>query len=300
MTARTPATVISAVVSDVDGTLVTDDKVLTPRSEAAVARLRAAGIAFAIISSRPPRGLRSLVERLAITAPVGGFNGGVLATPQLSTITQHLLPPALARQAVDMIEASGAQPWVFCGPDWFTRDPNGPYVGLEERAVAFPPTIVKDFAHALDSAAKIVAVSADFALLDALEQRAGAALADRATVVRSQPYYLDFTHPLANKGAALSEIAGLLAIPLSQIAVIGDGGNDVAMFERAGLSIAMGNAAPQVRRAADFVTDTNNQDGFAKAIEWIVLGGNRSNVPAASLDGGANARIVTVRAGGRA
>ncbi|HEY2136661.1 MAG TPA: HAD hydrolase family protein, partial [Xanthobacteraceae bacterium] len=167
MTARTPATVISAVVSDVDGTLVTDDKVLTPRSEAAVARLRAAGIAFAIISSRPPRGLRLLVERLAITAPVGGFNGGVLATPQLSTITQHLLPPALARQAVDMIEASGAQPWVFCGPDWFTRDPNGPYVGLEERAVAFPPTIVKDFAHALDSAAKIVAVSADFALLDA-------------------------------------------------------------------------------------------------------------------------------------
>jgi HAD superfamily hydrolase (TIGR01484 family) len=66
-----------------------------------------------------------------------------------------------------------------------------------------------------------------------------AALAGKASVARSQPYYLDITHPLANKGAALSELAKLLTIPLAEIAVIGDGGNDIAMFERCGLSIAM-------------------------------------------------------------
>jgi Cof subfamily protein (haloacid dehalogenase superfamily) len=276
---RIPSTTLHAVISDVDGTLVTDDKVLTARSEAAVGTLRAANIAFSIISSRPPRGLRGLIDRLGITAPVAGFNGGALATPAGEVIAQHLMPPAAARQVVEMIDAHGAQAWVFCGPDWLTRDPEGPYVGREQHAIGFQPTVVPDFGPALDATAKIVAVSADFDLLTRLEHHARAALADRATVARSQPYYLDFTHPLANKGVGLSALAKLLAIPTAQIAVIGDGGNDVAMFERAGLSIAMGNADPDVQRAADFVTDRNNQDGFAKAIAWFVLGGHRSNAP---------------------
>ena len=114
-------------------------------------------------------------------------------------------------------------------------------------------------------------------LLEQCEHDVRAALADSAFVVRSQPYYLDITHPLANKGVALSEIAKLLGIPLAEIAVIGDGGNDVAMFERSGLSIAMGNASPQVQRTADFVTDSNGDDGFAKAIERFILGGDRSH-----------------------
>ena len=75
----------------------------------------------------------------------------------------------------------------------------------------------------------------------------------------------------------MSEIAKLLGMPLAEIAVIGDGGNDVAMFERAGLSIAMGNASPQVQRKADFVTDSNSNDGFASAIERFILGGGRSH-----------------------
>ncbi len=266
---------ISAVVSDVDGTLVTGDKMLTARTQAAVATLRAENIAFTIISSRPPRGLRMLIEALGITSPVAGFNGGMVTTPGLSVISQHLLCGAVARQAVDIIEAHGAQAWIFCGQDWLLRDPAGPYVGREQHTIEYPPIIIEDFARALDVAAKVVGVSDDFALMTRLEQHAGRALAGQATVARSQPYYLDFTHPLANKGFALSELARLLAIPEAEVAVIGDGGNDIAMFERSGLSIAMGNAGPQVRRAADFVTDSNSQDGFAKAIERYVLGGHR-------------------------
>jgi Cof subfamily protein (haloacid dehalogenase superfamily) len=280
---RSPSTMISAVVSDVDGTLVTDDKVLTSPTRAAVAGLHARGIAFAIISSRPPRGLRMLIDSLRITAPIAGFNGGLLTTPGLAPLRQHLLSPTAARQAVEIIDANGAQAWLFHGDDWLTRDPAAPYVGLEEKTIQYPPIIVEDFGRALDAASKIVAVSDDFDLLTRLEPIARAALAGRATVARSQPYYLDFTHPLANKGVALSELAKLLRIPPAEIAVIGDGGNDVAMFERGGLSIAMGNAAPQVQRAADFVTERNSQDGFAKAVERYVLGGDRSSAPASRI-----------------
>ena len=267
----------SAVISDVDGTLVTDDKVLTACAEAAVAELRASGILFSIISSRPPRGLRMLIERLGIETSVGGFNGGVIATPDLAVVTEHLLSSQVARRAVDILNARGVEVWVFSGQNWLLRDPDGPYVPLEQHTVGFRPTIVEDFGSALDAAAKIVGVSKDFDLLEQCELDVRVALTNSAFVVRSQRYYLDITHPLANKGVAVTEIAKLLGIPLTEIAVIGDGSNDVAMFERAGLSISMGNASSQVQRKADFVTDSNGDDGFARAIRRFILGSGRSH-----------------------
>ena len=269
----------SAVISDVDGTLVTDDKVLTACAEAAVAELRASGILFSIISSRPPRGLRMLIERLGIETSVGGFNGGVIATPDLAVVTEHLLSSQVARRAVDILNARGVEVWVFSGQNWLLRDPDGPYVPLEQHTVGFRPTIVEDFGSALDAAAKIVGVSKDFDLLEQCERDVRVALTSSAFVVRSQRYYLDITHPLANKGVAVTEIAKLLGIPLTEIAVIGDGSNDVAMFERSGLSIAMGNASPQVQRKADFITDSNRHDGFANAIEHFILDRDRSCAP---------------------
>jgi hydroxymethylpyrimidine pyrophosphatase-like HAD family hydrolase len=142
---------------------------------------------------------------------------------------------------------------------------------------------------ALADVAKIVGVSTDFELLARCEDGVRAALAGQVSVARSQPYYLDITHPLANKGVALTELANLLAIPPTEIAVIGDGSNDVAMFERSGLSIAMGNASPHVQRAADFVTDTNSEEGFANAIEHFIL-----------VRGHSHAHIRVTRAGARA
>ena len=143
--------------------------------------------------------------------------------------------------------------------------------------MGFRPTMVEDFGSALMPPPR----SSVSARISIFSNSASAMYGPRspvsAFVVRSQPYYLDITHPLANKGVALSEIAKLLGIPLAEIAVIGDGGNDVAMFERSGLSIAMGNASPQVQQKADFVTDSNRDDGFAKAIEQFILGGGRSH-----------------------
>jgi Cof subfamily protein (haloacid dehalogenase superfamily) len=264
---------------------VTDEKVLTERARSAVAKLRASGIIFGVISARPPRGLLMLLGQLQITTPVIGFNGGVLTDPDMTIITEHLLTPEIARRAVDLLDTHRAQVWVFSGRDWLLRDADQPYVALEQRTVGFGPTIVEEFGSRLDTAAKIVGVSEDFALLAQCEHDAAATLAARASVVRSQAYYLDITHPLANKGVALSEFAKLVAVPLAEIAVIGDGGNDVAMFERSGLSIAMGNAKPAVRQAADFVTNSNGDDGFADAIDSFILAGHRSNAPASDRGG---------------
>ena len=173
--------------------------------------------------------------------------------------------------------------WVFSGQDWFVRDPLGTHVDLEKHTVEFSPRVIDDFEPLLATTFKIVGVSNDPATMAKLEQDASKTLGGIATVTRSQPYYLDITDPSATKGDAFSEISRLLGIPESEIAVIGDGRNDIAMFERSGLSIAMGNGSQDVQRAADFVTDSNSRDGFAKAIAWFVLGGHRSNGGALSL-----------------
>lgn len=284
MTGRALPTRIAAVVSDVDGTLVRRDKALTPRTVETVAKLRGAGIPFAIVSSRPPRGLTMLIERLDITTFVAGFNGGVIARPNLSIVASHLIAPGMARHAIPAIEAAGAHAWVFSGRDWLIRDPNGPRVGLEQRTVGFGPTIVDDFTPVAGTVAKIVAVSDDSAVLTRLQNELRGTLGDGATIVRSQAYYLDITHPLANKGDALLELARLMNVAPSQVAVIGDGENDIALFAQAGLSIAMGNAAAGVAEAADFITGPNDLDGAAAAIEWFVLSGKRAAIIHAGPD----------------
>jgi Cof subfamily protein (haloacid dehalogenase superfamily) len=274
---------IVAVVSDVDGTLVRSDKSVAPRTAEAARALQDAGVKFAIVSSRPPRGLKAVISRLNITMPVAGFNGGVVASPDLSIITSHLIASDVARQAVEAIESSGANAWVFSGNDWFLRDRNGSRVALEERTVGFAPTVVADFAAAIGTAAKIVAVSDDFGLLTKLQGEVREQLSGRANIVRSQTYYLDFTHPLANKGNALIELTRLMGVSTANTAAIGDGENDVDMFGKAGLSVAMGNAGAEVKEAADFVTGSNDDDGLAAAIEWFVVGHQRVPIGSARV-----------------
>jgi len=88
---------IKLLIADVDGTLVTKSKTLTPGTCAAVDRLRAAGILFTITSGRPPRGMAKLIEPLKLTAPVAAFNGGMYVKSDLKTVlAQHTIPSAVA------------------------------------------------------------------------------------------------------------------------------------------------------------------------------------------------------------
>ena len=267
------ASKVSLFIADVDGTLVTGDKILTPRAQAAVKALDAAGIAFAITSGRPPRGMAMLIEPLALRAPVAGFNGGVFVTPGMTILEEHILAADVARRAVTLILDHGMDVWVYNGNDWLVRDKEAPHVAREQWTVKFPPTTVDDFGQALDHAVKIVGISDDLDLVARCEKDAQSALGAQASAARSQPYYLDVTHPEANKGTVVTTLSKFLSIPPAEIATIGDMPNDALMFRQSGLSIAMGNANPEVQKQARFVTASCEEEGFAKAVERYVLGG---------------------------
>lgn len=269
---------IVAVVSDVDGTLVQSDKSLSSKTIEVVAALRNAGLKFAIVSSRPPRGLKAVIDRLHIEAPIAGFNGGAVTSPDLAVIDSHPIGPAVTRRVVAAIEECGADAWLFSGQEWFVCDPEGTYVALEKKTVGFEPTVVDDFVKVADAALKIVAVSDNFSRLEELQAKMREPLSKNANVVRSQDYYLDFTHPRANKGDALLAMARLMGASPANTVVIGDGENDIPMFRQAGLSIAMGNAVAKVQESANFVTGSNDADGFAAAMQRFVLGGQRTEI----------------------
>jgi len=261
---------IALVVSDVDGTLLTKDKTLTDGARRAVQKLHEAGIGFTITSSRPTIGMRFLIEPLQITLPVGAFNGSCIVDSDLKPIEQHLIPAAAARRALDVLSQFGTEIWLFTSDRWLARDAGGEYVPHEKRAIRADPTVVADFAPYLASACKIVGASSDAVMLQRCEAAMQQALGKEATAVRSQSYYLDVTPPSCNKGTFVQAMARRLGIALDEIATIGDMQNDLAMFQTSGISFAMGNATDDVKKAAKLVTASNENEGFAKAIEMIL------------------------------
>ncbi|OYQ30744.1 hydrolase [Pseudomonas mandelii] len=263
---------IRFLLSDMDGTLLLPDHSLSQRTIEAVRSLREAGVLFSLATGRPPKAMLQQIEALGVDLPTAAFNGGTIVHPNGSLLVAHYLPATAALTALALFaDQPDVEIWVFSGGDWLLKDPNGPMVPREQHGLGYPPVVVESFEPYLTRVDKIVATSHNTQLLIELEAQLLPKVEGQAQVSRSQPVYLDVTAMQANKGAALATLAEFLGVPLEQTAAMGDGGNDPAMFQVAGLSIAMGQAEEAVKRQADVVTGANTEDGAAQAIEQYIL-----------------------------
>ncbi|HEX8898101.1 MAG TPA: HAD family hydrolase, partial [Chthoniobacterales bacterium] len=251
---------IKLLLADVDGTLVTHEKVLTERAKSAIAKLRATGIEFAITSGRPPRGMQMLIEPLGLTTPIAAFNGGMFVRSDLTVIEQRTLQADVVEPAMEIMKVHELDTWIYRGTDWFVRERHGSHVDREEWTVKFAPTVVRDFDGLTSDVAKLVGISDDLEAVRACETAVRARFAEAARfgqsnpqrerhslafAARSQPYYLDVTHTDANKGFVVLTLSKMLGIPTAEIATIGDMPNDIFMFQQSGLSIAMGQSSDE-------------------------------------------------------
>lgn len=262
---------IRFMLSDIDGTLLRPDHSLSQANIEAVRKLKAAGIQFSVASSRPPRAMREQIQALGIDVPTVGFNGANIINPDGSLLAAHRIDPHAARISLELFAGEKVSVWVFADDQWLLLDPQGNYVEHERNTLGYDFVQVERFDDYIDRIDKIVAASTDFELLKQLEARLNPLIAETALAARSQSYYLDVTALDANKGTALATIAQALGVDLAHTAAIGDAGNDVAMFLRAGLSIAMGQAEVGVKTQAHYVTCSNLEDGLAAAIERYIL-----------------------------
>lgn len=262
---------ISLLLADVDGTLVTKEKVLTDRAVRSIRGLKEKGIKFAITSGRPPQGMKMLLDQLQLETPIAGFNGGMFVDPDLTLIEEKQLPADVAKVVVDIMLENKLDCWVYRGADWYLRDKKAAHAEREERTVQFAPKVTNDLYGLLDNAVKIVGVSDDLELVARVEKTVQDAVGSKATAARSQPYYLDVTNKEANKGAVVAYLAEKYSIDPEEIATIGDQPNDLLMFKPSGFSIAMGNSPQEVKDQATKTTDSCEDEGFAKAVEKYLL-----------------------------
>ena len=263
---------VTLVISDVDGTLLDNNKKLTSGAPAAIQRLYQAGIRFTIASARPPRMVRELVSKLQVREPLACFNGALFISPDQTVLQEIEMSSQDAQQVADFILQQGFDLWVWTDSDWFVSNPTGPHVARHESQMGrkAAPLTTRDMSQF--RVLKLVGVSDNYDAVAKAEAELAKNGSPTISGTRSSPYYLDVTDARANKGEVVLRISEMLQIPTEQIATIGDMTTDTFMFRKSGVSIAMGNAFDDVKAQAKFVTKSNEENGFAYAMDHFVLG----------------------------
>lgn len=262
---------IQLLVCDVDGTLLNGQKQLTAITRQAVGRLHAAGISVSLVSARPPRGFKPLMEALDIRAACAALNGAIIVDPQLNVIAKYPLLESRVRQITALLQKHTLDAWIYTTQDWYVSNLEAAHVGREVEAVKFSPLLYTRLDEIHDPVVKIVGIGDDYSAMTACEEELRRELGDSLSMSRSLDNRLEITDHAANKGTALDEISSAMKIAHAHIATAGDGENDILMFRKSGFSIAMGQSSAEVRRAASETTSSNANDGLAWAIDHLIL-----------------------------
>ena len=268
------ASPISLVISDIDGTLITSNHEVTQATKAAAARLYERGIELSLASSRPPRSIVPLADALNLRGPFAAFNGALAVKRDGEVLARSVLSPETIAGVKAIADQFGIGVWLYDELDWWApwRDA---FVDREEHTSGFSPRI-EGYDDRISGDANKLTVVGKPELVAQAEKRVLSELGDQVSASKSKPRFLDVTSYGVHKGTVVVRLAKLLSIPTERVAVIGDGPNDVEMFKQAGLSIAMGQGVDEVKEAANYLTTSNDDEGWARGIEQYVLGAYQS------------------------
>lgn len=262
---------IKAIFLDLDGTLKSDDKVITPRTQAALMAAQKQGIRLVLASARPAPGLHR--ERDALRLPEFGgvlmsYNGGAIADAATGKVLfETSMDMETARGVLRFLERLPVTPILDNGKDFFVTDAAGYKVDYECKNNGMICHEVENLAQFLCFAPVKILMSAEPSQLKAVQETIAKRLPEELTVVQTAPFYLEVIPRAVNKGQGLLDTCQALGIDHFETVAFGDAENDIPMLRAAGVGVAMGNAAEEVKAAADAVTDTNNCDGIAKWLE---------------------------------
>lgn len=263
---------IRLVVSDVDGTLLDPDGVLSPVDFVAVGRLRQVGIKFSLCSARPPFGMRWLVRTLGVDCTCAGLNGAIVFRPEGSVVAELPLERLLVEELQERMGRSGLDAWIFTRKQWFVPRLSGPQVRENSDCLRTAPKRYARLGDIPDAILKVVGVHQSPNVVEDCAKELQSEWRDRVCVTISPPHCIDLTHVSADKGQAAGAIASAEGVAKEEVAAIGDSPGDIPMFAAVGTSVAMGQAPAHVRRTASRVTRSNSENGFAWAIESVLNG----------------------------
>jgi hypothetical protein len=272
---------IRLVVTDIDGTLLDSAGRISEEALAMLKRVASAGATVSLATSRRWVGARAVAEELALDCPLILYDGAI--TRQCSsgeTLASHPLQREAAREAVAALVSRGLRPIAqYNGPSGesmltISVDPETDYSArfVERFQAQIQIAPLDALTQGQDTLLRVVAFAPHGILLDMASSFADARLGTQLLEMGGyETAELTFFAPGASKGSALLTLAERLGIPVAETFAIGDGLNDISMLKAAGVSVAMAGAPPSVRAAARFVTTSNDEEGFARALAMHVL-----------------------------
>ncbi len=257
-------------VFDLDGTLTDSSKKVTAASRRELFRVMDAGVKVVLASGRPAYGIAPVADVLELERRGGyvlAFNGGSIidwrTKEELYAVT---LRPDVLPVICDFARRSGVALLTYRGCNILTEKPDDEYVHIEAGINNMTVIGVPDFLKAVDFAPEKCLIAGPPPILASLETEIQAALSDRMAVYRSAPYFLELVPRGIDKATSLARLTSLLGLSAANVIAFGDGFNDLSMLRFSGMGVAMGNAVPEVRAAADYVTAGNDEEGVATAL----------------------------------
>lgn len=267
---------IKLISIDIDGTLLNDNREITPAVKKAVQEASEKGIYVVITTGRPATGVKDVIEELGLVSDkqyVITHNGGMAQTTDHSKVVYHeSLSWDLYKEAQAFALDQGAYLQLESDVSAYTLDRlQNVFVSQENFVVQLPLRVVDSLAEMQNTGFVKALIIGAQDQVDQVQSRVPADLLNRANVVRSTPNNLEFMNRDASKGSAMLALAEKLGVKPEETMAIGDQENDITMIQQAGIGVAMGNAVPMIQEAADVQTTDNNHDGVANAIQKYAL-----------------------------
>ena len=267
------------LVLDIDGTLTNTKKEITPGTKAAIWGILAKGHQVILASGRPTPGMRRYEKELELEKYGGyllSFNGGRIVECKTGEIVyQRMLSPSIIPSAYRFAKEHGCGLITYLGDTVISAFEPDEYVQLEARINGLPIRQGENFVEFVDFDVNKCLLTAPPEVAPEYEAELRECYEGIADVYRSEAFFIEIMPRFVNKATSLERMLESLGLTRDNAICCGDGFNDISMIQYAGVGVAMGNAKPEVKAAADYVTGTNDEDGLEEVIRRFIDAGGQ-------------------------
>ena len=259
------------IAVDMDGTLLDSNNQISPRTVDAIKLAMDKGVVFTLSTGRPLQGVQKYIDQLGLNCPVITYNGAVVAHSITGEIIfNQIMDAAEAKLVYNQAKKRGTMFVVWSKNQLYVSE-FGEKADFYQDVTATKAQLLTDFDAVLAQGITKILWFDDVETTDLWAAEMKAENMQHTTVTKSRAYFLEFFSNKTSKAVAMEKLGEYYGIDKSEMIAVGDQTNDLPMIEYAGLGVAMGNAVDSVKAAADYITDTNNNDGVAKVIENFVI-----------------------------
>ncbi|WP_273835964.1 Cof-type HAD-IIB family hydrolase [Guptibacillus sedimenti] len=262
------------IVLDLDDTLLNADQMISTRNKEVLMQAQQEGKKVVLASGRPTFGMVSYAEELRLAdyeSYILSFNGGKIINCHSK---KDFFSQTLSVEAVQRLHEISLRENVYIHTyveDEIITTEENPYTTIESELTGLPITVVDSFIDRVTEPVVKVLMVGEPEHLKKVETKLQEELGEEFSVMRSKPYFLEFTDKGITKGTSIEKLISKLGIKREEVIAVGDSYNDQEMIEFAGLGVAMGNAPDDIKKISDYIADTNENDGVAKVVEKFLL-----------------------------